>query len=417
MMNRLSIVFICLAVLICLPSTVSAKSDFERVYIPAADEIIIYNADLAQLTQRFTIEGNDPFRIDVTQALLPNTLRVRVDGVDVPLFTLTAVPASGQNYSSSTSYYNYDPYHGNSPQVTRYWLDWDNANLDGADVQLTYLVHGISWSARYTCDVIDDETVHFLYTAEIDNRMLKIDDCRIRLLSGIVAGINQQEWNNMTATQRGGLLYNSMEAGYSSSVETQVTLNVHEVYEIGERNLEPGKMTCIALYDGTLDQSKHLVWDAREDREKAGKVQVIYKIMNDTDAPFAAGTVQVYEDDIFIGMDPMEMTPIGSPGHITIGESMDFRVFRYQKDEYLSTKIPGLPSWVYNKHTVTLEVRYFGKDPATLEILDSSRGYNRIVKEIDGEFIEDERYDNLMKFELDVKNGDKKTIEYVYYTS
>ncbi len=416
MINRITVAFICLAFLICIPATSLAKSDFERVYIPSADEIVIYNADLAQMTQQFAIEGNEPFRIDISEALLPNTLRVQVNGEDVSLFRLTAVPQSGQNYSYSSSYYNYNPYSGGTSQVQEYWLDWDNAGLDGADVQLTYLVHGISWNARYTCDIIDDKTVSFHYAAEIDNRLIDIEDCRIRLLSGIVSGINQQEWNNMTATQRGGLLYNAMDAGYSGNVETQVTLNVHEVYEIDERDLVPGKMTCITLFNGILDQTKHLVWDAREDREKAGKVQVIYNIMNDTDAPFAAGMVQVYEDNIFIGMDPMELTPVGSPGHITIGESMDFRVFRYQKDDYVTEKVAGLPQWVHNKHTVTLEVRYFGEKPATLEILDSSRGYDRYVKEIDGKYIEDNRYDNMMKFEMDVRNGDKKTVEYVYYT-
>jgi hypothetical protein len=258
---------------------------------------------------------------------------------------------------------------------------------------------------------------NFHYTAAIDNRLLNIENCDIKLLSGIVAGINQQDWNNMNMTQRGGLLYNTMSEGQYGGVDSQVTLNVHEIYDIEARRLEPGKMTCITLFDGQLDYSRHLVWDARQDRDVAGKVQVIYKVQNESGLPFAAGTVQMYEDDIFIGMDPMELTPIGSPGHITMGESMNFRVFRYQKDEHITERPAGVPNWVDNKHTVTLEIRYFGEEPATLEILDTYRSYSGSIFRTEGQkIVEDTRYDNVLNFEADLKKGDKKTVEYVFFT-
>jgi hypothetical protein len=313
----------------------------------------------------------------------------------------------------------YNPYSGGSNEnVEQYRLEWSNAGLDGDEVQLTYLAHGISWEARYSCDILDDEMANFHYTAAIDNRLLNIEDCDIKLLSGIVAGINQQDWNNMNMTQRGGLLYNAMSEGQYGGMPSQATLNVHEIYDIDLENLEPGKMTCITLFSGELEYSKHLVWDARDDRDTAGKVQVIYKVMNESAMPFAAGTVQMYEDDIFIGMDTMELTPIGSPGHITMGETMDFRVFRYQKDEHVTEVPPGLPKRSYTRHTVTLEIRYFGEETVTLEILDSYRDYSGyIVYRAEGEKIfEDDRYDNVQRFNVEVAEGAKATVIYVYYT-
>ncbi len=418
-MSRKTIVlFACIFMLLCLPASSSAGDDLARVYVPNPDEIIIYNADLAQLTQRFIIQGNESFRVELPKALLPNTLRVKVDGADVPMFRISASATAGSSYSSSANLYNYNPStSGYDTNVEGYWLEWENTGLDGAEVQLTYLAHGISWEARYSCDIMDNGKVNFHYTAAIDNRLMHIEDCRIRLLSGIVAGINQQDWNNMTMTQRGGMLYNTMSEGQYGGGDSQVTLNVHEIYDIDMRGLENNKMTCIMLFDGELEYTKHLVWDARQDRDVAGKVQVIYKVQNESSLPFAAGTVQMYEDDIFIGMDPMELTPIGSPGHITMGESMNFRVFRYQKDERITERPAGVPNWVDNKHTVTLEIRYFGEEPATLEILDTYRSYSGSIFRADGQkIIEETRYDNVLNFEVDIKKGDKKIVEYVYYT-
>jgi len=403
-------------VLLCLPLQSAAETSLERIYAPAPDEIIIYNADMAQVTEHFTIDGSDSFRVRLSSALLPNTLRVKVDGKDVPAFSLTITTPQGQAYSYNADYFNYNPYRGNTPQVDNYWLEWDNAKMDGSKVELTYLAHGISWSARYACDIIDARKVHFNYTASIDNRLLNIEDCRIRLLNGIVAGINQADWNNLNMTQRAEMFYNVGGEGGYESTPTQIKLNVHEIYDINERTLHPGKLTNITLFDGELSYTKHFIWDAREDREKAGKVKVIYKVMNESKLPFAAGTAQMYEDGIFIGMDPMELTPVGSPGHITMGENPDFRVFRYQKDERITQWPEGLPKWIDYMHTITLEVRYFGEEPVKLEITDDYGQYS-VFYSMEGEkVVEKDRYDTVVKFEVDVKKGDKKTVEYVYYT-
>jgi hypothetical protein len=104
-----------------------------------------------------------------------------------------------------------------------------------------------------------------------------------------------------------------------------------------------------------------LLWNAASDEA----VTVIYKVNNNSDQPFSPGIVRSYRDDLILGSDAMERTPIGSEGSVTVGTLPDVRVRREE------TREPINPNEYYDTlHTITFEIENFSADTIEIEVID-----------------------------------------------
>jgi hypothetical protein len=116
----------------------------------------------------------------------------------------------------------------------------------------------------------------------------------------------------------------------------------------------------VGLFDGSLPARRLHLWNAQTDDQ----VSVIYKVRNDSDMPFAEGIVRSYHDDLFIGSDFMELTPVGGEGSITAGYLPDVRVSRAESRSALSTGGFGY------QDEVELTITNLGTAPVSLEVVD-----------------------------------------------
>jgi hypothetical protein len=114
---------------------------------------------------------------------------------------------------------------------------------------------------------------------------------------------------NMTQSNIG--YFNEREQGATS---VGGSVEIAYVYPLGTQSLGPGETLRWNLAAGDLDARRLLVWDARVGQ----RVDVIYKVNNSTEVPFVEGSVRAYQDGLYVGEDPIEWTPTGSEGSVTV---------------------------------------------------------------------------------------------------
>jgi hypothetical protein len=135
---------------------------------------------------------------------------------------------------------------------------------------------------------------------------------------------------------------------------------------------------------------------------------VIYKVQNDTDVPLAEGIVRISQDQLFVGSDFIETTPIGSEGSVTVGSLPDVRVRRSASEEFRQETGND-----YRQHSVTLEINNYGEDTLDLIVLDR---WNPDAWEFEFSLPPAREPDNILRWEVSIDAGDSLAITYSYWT-
>ena len=104
-----------------------------------------------------------------------------------------------------------------------------------------------------------------------------------------------------------------------------------------------------------------MLWNAYADQQ----VDIIYKVTNQTDALLAEGVVRTYEDNLFVGSDFIELTPVGSEGSVTVGHLQDVRVNRTSTRTHISEV-----SIFDTNYDVSLVLNNFGTETIILDVVD-----------------------------------------------
>jgi hypothetical protein len=326
-----------------LPATAAGD---QISYTSTPDQVAIFMNGIAYAQDSLRLPEGVDARVVLPDSVFADTLVLREDGQRVARYRL----------DRSTG----------SPAVV-----WQSApgETDGRDdgireVTLEYLIAGVGWSPTYDMWLAadTDETVGFDALAEISNGALLMDDVATRLVAGRVDPTQMVDAvSQITANQ--------VIAGYEDPLAPVVvapaaaptgSLDIQHVYDVGLVSAEPGDTVYLGLFGGSLPARRLHIWNAQADDQ----VSVIYKVRNDSDMPFAEGIVRSYQDDLFIGSDFMELTPVGGEGSITAGYLPDVRVSRAESRTALSTGGFGY------QDEVELTITNLGTAPVELEVVD-----------------------------------------------
>jgi hypothetical protein len=365
------------------------------LYESQPDEVALYLSDIAFVRDTITLSGAQDVRILLPPGTFPDTLILTENGERVRNYRLTA--QSGDVYASSLNYASF------ASSGTAYSLTWEpQSTTESREIRLEYLLPGASWKPTYDMQVIDDETVRLAFFAEVRNTTLVLDDATVYLVAGRV-DLSEQLDQVPTVTM------NQYMVGYADeAVELPAlgvgSIDLQHIYPLGDLSALPGDTVYVNLVDASLSARRLVVWDAGTQQE----TDVIYKVKNDTEVPFAEGVVRIFQDGLFMGSDFIETTPLGSEGSVTVGSLPDVRVRRSASEEYR-----GDAGKDYYQHAVTLEVSTFGEEALDLMILDR---WEEAAWQFEFSLEPDRKPDNILEWNVSIPAGESLTITYEYRT-
>jgi len=355
--------------------SVSAQESVQVTSQP--DEIAIFYNNIAFVQDTVQLPTGTSVQIALPEQVYAETLIVRENGRRV------------MNY--------------NLVQENRLLVEWDSAATgDSRQVTLQYLMAGLSWTPKYDLFITgqDVETVGFDFFAEIHNTTFSSENVRVKLIAGSVALST-----GYPTDAAPGAAMNQAIAGYAEAAPAQPNMTgsttIQYVYNAGEMALDTMGTRYVGLLSTDLAVRKINLWNANYDSQ----VYAIYKVKNESDIPFADGVVHSYQDNIFLGTDGLELTPISSEGSVTVGVLQNVRVSRTENRVSLNTLF-------YSEEVdVTLELSNFSDTEVTIDVVDTYPTDGR-----DYTFSQDPEIqgDNLYRWAVTIPAGETMTITYKY---
>jgi hypothetical protein len=340
------------------------------------DEVAIFYNNVAFVQDTVQLPTGTSVQIALPEQVYADTLIVRENGRRVMNYSLV--------------------------QENRLLVEWDStAEGDSRQITLQYLMAGLSWTPKYDLFITgqDVETVGFDFFAEIHNSTFESENVRVKLIAGSVA------LSGAYPTEAASASMNQVVAGYAESAPAAPTMSgsttIQYVYDAGEMALDTGGTQYIGLLSTDLAVRKINLWNANYDAQ----VYAIYKVMNDSEIPFADGQVHSYQDNIFLGADGLELTPISSEGSVTVGMLQNVRVNRTENRTKLNT------IFYAEEVNVTLEMSNYSDSEITLDVVDY---YPTEARDYTFSQDPETQGDNLYRWTVTLAAGETKTITYKY---
>jgi hypothetical protein len=177
-------------------------------------------------------------------------------------------------------------------------------------LNVSYLMRGPKWKPTYFVDL---ETSHLECWATIEN---------------------VESWSNFTLVLVSGgphIVYNgpilqpfvyaiSLYAGSPSIDFTSSTTDEYHEYTYGPKlSFEAGTTVKLPLFNGTMSLRQEYFWTS-------GEVQNRYHMNNTLEEPLAAGTVEFYRGDAWMGEDSIGYTPVNGESIAIVNYAYDIKV-------------------------------------------------------------------------------------------
>jgi len=210
-------------------------------------------------------------------------------------------------------------------------------------LKISYLMRGPKWKPTYFIDI---ETSYLECWATIEN---------------------VENWNNFTLmlvtggphiVYRGPIFepYISMyevQALSSPSIDfTSTTMDEYHEYTYGTKLFfEKGTVVKLPLFNGTVSLRQEYFWTS-------GEVQNRYHINNTLSEPLAAGIVEFYRGESWVGEDSIPYTPVKGESIAIVNYAFDIKVTQAVTksiDEY-HHKVRGITITIQNHKTVSIQI-------------------------------------------------------------
>ena len=367
-------------------SLTAAAAGDQISYTSTPDQIAIFMNGIAYAHDSLSLPMGVDARVVLPDSVFADTLVLREDGQRVARYRLDRSTGSPAVEWQSTP-------------------DTADTGDDGLrEVTLEYLIAGVGWSPTYDMwlGAQTDEMVGFDAFAEVSNGALPMEDVATRLVAGRVDPTQMVDAvSQITANQYIAGYEDPLAAPVAPAAAPTGSMDIQHVYDVGMVSAEPGDTVYLGLFDGSLPVRRLHLWNAQTDDQ----VSVIYKVRNDSDMPFAEGIVRSYQDDLFIGSDFMELTPVGGEGSITAGYLPDVRVSRAESRAALSTGGFGYTD------EVELTITNLATAPVELEVVDQLPPEAQALQAT----VEPERTaGNLLRWQVTVEPSSTLVLRYDY---
>jgi len=367
-------------------SPAAAAAGDQISYTSTPDQVAIFMNGIAYAHDSLSLPKGVDARVVLPDSVFADTLVLREDGQRVARYRLDRSTGSPAVEWQSTP-------------------DTADTGDDGLrEVTLEYLLAGVGWSPTYDMwlGAQTDEMVGFDAFAEVSNGALPMEDVATRLVAGRVDPTQMVDAvSQITANQYIAGYEDPLAAPVAPAAAPTGSMDIQHVYDVGMVSAEPGDTVYLGLFDGSLPARRLHLWNAQTDDQ----VSVIYKVRNDSDMPFAEGIVRSYQDDLFIGSDFMELTPVGGEGSITAGYLPDVRVSRAESRAALSTGGFGYTD------EVELTITNLATAPVELEVVDQLPPEAQALQAT----VEPERTaGNLLRWQVTVEPSSTLVLRYDY---
>ena len=299
--------------------------DFYNNVIPGS--IVISSPCLNVLSQRYK---------DATQTLNGRTITVTTTNGNV--YTGKVI-SMGNNIMITTSTQtiiipmdNVDNivYSGSSlPKLT---LTVDSQCNDNSNLNLLYMVNGISWSAEYTA-VFENNQLKLNGIAHITNTAGDYDDVDVTLVAGNINRVqptNYYRWyNKMMYAEETAMPTDSYQQTEQSQAYEYHTYHVPMLV-----NLKKNETTVVSIVSMNVPAEKKYTytipyWFYSEKENEPVDVSIEFANTKENNgAALPSGTVKVYTDNGFngymlAGEDTIDNTPLGEDVTINTGKAFD----------------------------------------------------------------------------------------------
>ena len=356
-------------------ATSAAQPGAQISYTSQPDRLAVFLNNIAFAHDTVSLPGGVDVRLTLPDTVLPDTLILRENGRRVPDYRLDR-------------------------QAGPLAISWQSASdSDVREVTLDYLVGGVAWRPTYDMWIgaDADTTVDLDFMAEITDGGLHLDDVETQLVAGLVdltAPISPEA--EFGASERANL----DDLGYAVSARSG-QMDIQHIYDVGTISAAPGDTVYTQLVGETLPAQRLHVWSASTDDQ----VTVIYKVTNESDQPLAEGVVRSYQNELFIGSDFIELTPIGSEGSVSVGHLQDVRV---KREESRTAIAEGRFDY---RDEVSLTISNFTPRTVHLEVVDHQRPE---AEQLVFSMQPAQDAGNLLRWQVSVEPGDELVIGYEY---
>ena len=223
-------------------------------------------------------------------------------------------------------------------------------------LRISYLMRGPKWKPTY---FIDLETSHLECWATIEN---------------------VENWNNFTLVlvsggphivYRGPILQpyitlSESQAYKSPSIDfTSTTIDEYHEYTYGAKlSFEKGTVVRLPLFNGTVSLRQEYFW-------ASGEVQNRYHINNTLTEPLAAGIVEFYRGQTWVGEDRIPYTPVNGKSVAIVNYACDIKV--------TSEVTKSVNGYNYRVRGITITIRNHKNTSIQVLIQQSINGYTLVT--------------------------------------
>lgn len=364
-----------------LAAALPAQASEQFTYISQPESVTIFLNNIVFVTDTLTLAGGTDAQIILPSQIFQDTLLVWENDERVTRYSINR----------------------NSGQVV---LKLPSGGADLREVRLEYLAPGLSWRPVYDLRFVGDapEMVSLSFYAEIQNQGFDLESVETRLAAGEVN--ISQGFDELGRAPAAAM--NQTLAGYDdgSAALAAGAVTIQHLYPIGALDSVPGDTLYARVLASDLPNRRVLLWNAATDQQ----VTVIFKVRNETQTALAAGIVRSYQDSLFIGSDPVEFTPSGSEGSITVGRLQDVRVSRAESFTAIEATLVRDEQVL---HEVTLTMTSFAQETIQIEAVDIWP-----PNATDFQFsVEPQREPgNVLRWVVDLPPSETVTITYSYQT-
>ncbi len=370
-----------LLIVLALTAVAPALADDQVNYVSQPESLTVFLNGIAFARDTLRVPGNATVHIVLPETIFQDTLIVRSADGQIPSYRVSK--ASGQTVLQLTT----------------------QTRAEFQDLTLQYLTTGISWTPLYTLEFGQDTTdkVGLSFFAQLQNDVFTLDGVDVQLAAGRVDASQQLSGGSAVSPNQYIAGYDDRQNGSPELGTSAVT--IQSLYPFTDLSAQPGDALYLKLHEGPLTARRLLLWNASSDLQPI----VIYKVLNDTDLPFAEGVVRSYQDGLFVGGDLIEFTPPGSEGSVTVGNLQDVRTHR---DE-LVTALPATAFGSDTQHEVTLTLSNYGKNAVEIQVVDT---FPETAKQFTFSQEAAREPGNLLRWTVTVKPAETVDLHYSYKT-
>jgi hypothetical protein len=257
------------------------------------------------------------------------------------------------------------------------------------DVALSYLSHGLGWSADYVASLsADEKTVDLNGWVTLTNQSgVTYKDAKLQLVAGAVNQVQQYMQRDVAAASV------AMASAAPKMVEEQAF--EYHLYRLDTPTTikqNQTKQVALMAAAGVPVTKQYLITNAANvwgrystSFGEAERINATVKLrfVNDDKSklgvPLPQGIVRVYKADtqgdaVFVGEDSIEHTPKNEDVNLTLGQAFDITARAKQTDfEQISDRV--------YENEYEIEIKNAKKDKVTVDLREAVPGDWRIIKE------------------------------------